>query len=608
MQSSHTSKTAYVSALLNEALSELDEDDPIIDQIIDLLTHLINTIKKKERSSRDHNSTPQTGPISQQFKGSASRTALKKPPEVKITALDQLSCSIDPISCRNQTSSCDDFSLIQDLTSPKSTTLQESSINTPKASTQHSTRSTSQVTHSYFKNLSKENKALDNKNTLDLSSQPEKLTKVPISELALYGENLLNLNLSGNAIPNLTWDFPSSLILLNISNNELSEISFPKPLPNLKLLNISCNKIRRTSGIQMCKNLEEVYFSHNKLIGVATICQLGNLTTLDISYNSISNCEDVATLSICARLTVLDLKGNPLASRENYTENIKSLLPKVQILDPESIRDFSNYSAVRAVLFSESKEQAKEALSLTLPTSKIQSASGKVLKSDPQIPRNRLVDEKLCLSIPVNLSSKVNTSKEIEQMLSNQAILADSYSEPATKRSPQSPQAKTFDLPLPIRELTPKRILRSGNQSDQYIERTPSNQRRRPSSATGIANLIRDISPSERTMNFTNTPKVQYIDSTLSFISQAENRLIRAARSEDLSFNSNCIDQDHKSVRKFTLVTQESINKLNKVQYGNPIAAMMIGPPVVNNRAPIQSKQKQKRKTTPVRKVSLSRR
>jgi hypothetical protein len=160
MQPSHSSKTAYVSALLNEALSELDEDDPIIDQIIDLLTHLINTIKKKERSSRVHNSTPQTAVISQQFKGSASRTSLKKPHEVKIAGLDQLSCSIDPISCRNQTSICDDFSLIQDLSSPKSQTFQDSSINTPKASAQHSTRSSSQVTHSYFKNLSKENKAL----------------------------------------------------------------------------------------------------------------------------------------------------------------------------------------------------------------------------------------------------------------------------------------------------------------------------------------------------------------------------------------------------------------------------------------------------------------
>jgi hypothetical protein len=294
----------------------------------------------------------------------------------------------------------------------------------------------------------------------------------------------------------------------------------------------------------------------------------------------------------------------PTPSRDNYAENINSLLPKVQILDPES----SNYYSVRAALFSESKEQVKEALSLTLPTSKIQPASGKVLKSDIQVSRGRLVDEKLCLSIPVNLSSNVNTSKEIEDMLNNIAFLPDSYSDPSTKRSPQSPQAKTFDLPLPIREMTPKRILRSVNQSEQYNERTPSNQRKRPSSAAGIAHFIRDISPSDRTMNFTNTPKVQPTDSTLSFISQAENRLIRAARSEDLSFNSNCIDQDHKPVRKFTLVTQESINKLNKVQYGNPIAAMMIGPPVVTNRAPIQSKQKQKRKTTPVRKVSLSRR
>jgi hypothetical protein len=65
------------------------------------------------------------------------------------------------------------------------------------------------------------------------------------------------------------------------------------------------------------------------------------------------------------------------------------LLPKVQILDPES----SNYYSVRAALFSESKEQVKEALSLTLPTSKIQPASGKVLKSDIQVSRGRLVDK-----------------------------------------------------------------------------------------------------------------------------------------------------------------------------------------------------------------------
>ncbi len=77
-------------------------------------------------------------------------------------------------------------------------------------------------------------------------------------------------------------EFPNSLILLNISNSEFSEISFPKLYRIL-----SFNKIRRTSGIQKCKNLEEVYFTHNILIGVAT---------LDISYNSISNCGDVPGL------------------------------------------------------------------------------------------------------------------------------------------------------------------------------------------------------------------------------------------------------------------------------------------------------------------------
>jgi len=86
----------------------------------------------------------------------------------------------------------------------------------------------------------------------------------------------------------------------------------------------------------MCPKLKEITLAHNKITTVKNLTKLANLQLLDLGFNHIENSEELTSLQYNTKLKYLNLRGNPLATEENFFEQIITLLPGIQQL-PEDV-------------------------------------------------------------------------------------------------------------------------------------------------------------------------------------------------------------------------------------------------------------------------------
>ena len=166
-----------------------------------------------------------------------------------------------------------------------------------------------------------------------------------LSEITL-GNNLRFLSIGGNLINNAHYDFPSSLIALNLSYNIITEFQPQKPLSNLKFLNLSHNLLENLLEISSIITLNEFFISSNKLSAANFLFSIKNLCLLDISHNEIENFEDLAMLSVSTRLHTLSLAGNPLHLKNGYKSSIAELFPRLIYMDPPDISSHSKYQQI----------------------------------------------------------------------------------------------------------------------------------------------------------------------------------------------------------------------------------------------------------------------
>jgi hypothetical protein len=166
-----------------------------------------------------------------------------------------------------------------------------------------------------------------------------------LSEIAM-GLNLKFLSLGGNMISNAAFEFPTSLVALNLSNNIISEFMPTKPLSNLKFLNLSYNLIENMPDITGIITLIELFVSNNKLNAANFLFSIKNLTVLDLGYNVLENFEDLAMLSVSSKLTALSLIGNPLHTKSGYMVTIKELFSRVLYLDNLDMPSLSSFKQI----------------------------------------------------------------------------------------------------------------------------------------------------------------------------------------------------------------------------------------------------------------------
>lgn len=154
------------------------------------------------------------------------------------------------------------------------------------------------------------------------------------------GAVLRCLVLSGCGLEEVPHNLPGSLSVLNLAENHIQVIEKIGELRDLHLLNFSHNRLKSIGGLYHLKELFELYLAGNHLTRVAKLFQLPNLSLLDLARNHITSVEGIIELTHNRHLTVLRLRGNPLAS---HLPPITSILPQVRFLDPPHFLAHSAY-------------------------------------------------------------------------------------------------------------------------------------------------------------------------------------------------------------------------------------------------------------------------
>jgi uncharacterized repeat protein (TIGR02543 family) len=136
--------------------------------------------------------------------------------------------------------------------------------------------------------------------------------------------NLTSLDLSHNQISDVS---PlaklTKLTDLDLSWNQISDVSPLSRLTKLTELILGDNQISDVSPLANLTNLTELDLSHNQISDVSPLAKLTNLTELELWDNQIS---DVSPLAKLTKLTTLYLEGNqisdvgPLAKLTNLTD------------------------------------------------------------------------------------------------------------------------------------------------------------------------------------------------------------------------------------------------------------------------------------------------
>ncbi|KAI9298078.1 L domain-like protein [Neoconidiobolus thromboides FSU 785] len=101
-----------------------------------------------------------------------------------------------------------------------------------------------------------------------------------------------------------------SLTFLNLSNNQLEDLSFLPKLKNLVTLNLGNNRLRILSQhVTNCVELKALILNNNQLKTIDNILSLKNLNSLVLSHNDL---EVIPNLSTLPNLTKLSISNNKL--------------------------------------------------------------------------------------------------------------------------------------------------------------------------------------------------------------------------------------------------------------------------------------------------------
>ena len=194
---------------------------------------------------------------------------------------------------------------------------------------------------SYSANLFEKIKALDNIETLDLSSNNIGNLYVLTNyfEKARYYDNRISLTLIENTEPMF-----EKLTNLNLSNNSIAGLSPLSVYPRLKYLYLSGNKLKSIQEMAGLDQLEMLDLSSNEIKHIDALEKLQKLTVLNLANNRLRN---IAALSGLAGLETLTLTGNMI---ENIQPLSKLSALQSLYLSDNRITDISSLSGLKNLL------------------------------------------------------------------------------------------------------------------------------------------------------------------------------------------------------------------------------------------------------------------
>lgn len=133
-------------------------------------------------------------------------------------------------------------------------------------------------------------------------------------------ETLLRLNANGVSIDNLTGlESTTKLNTLDLTNNNVSDISAIAGLATLRKLNLGQNKISDIWAVTGLVNLTSLNLGNNSISGISAVANLTNLTVLNLYNNSVSDISAIANLD---RLKRLQLQNNSISDISPLVANM----------------------------------------------------------------------------------------------------------------------------------------------------------------------------------------------------------------------------------------------------------------------------------------------
>ncbi|EFJ27054.1 hypothetical protein SELMODRAFT_412654 [Selaginella moellendorffii] len=172
------------------------------------------------------------------------------------------------------------------------------------------------------------------KNLSVLNCSKNELTS---TEMLAKLRELRALILNDNQITSIgAFDELVNLDTLVLSQNPISSLGTSLTrLTSLKKLSLSHCEIKDLgSSISNCLLLEELRLAHNHLKKLPKELGLNSrLRIIDVGHNSIKTFKCVKVLKQLQSLANLSLRGNPLCDEANYPDDVKSLVPDLQVFD-----------------------------------------------------------------------------------------------------------------------------------------------------------------------------------------------------------------------------------------------------------------------------------
>lgn len=152
--------------------------------------------------------------------------------------------------------------------------------------------------------------------------------------------NLVELRaliLNNNEITRVTrFDNLVKLNTIVLSHNPIRELgkSLNKQLELTKLSVSHCKIQVLGASLKRCVALEELRLAHNQLSDLPKeIERNGRLRILDLGNNNLQNWQSLQVLKSLHSLSNLNLRGSPICSVPDYEQELKNLVPTLQILD-----------------------------------------------------------------------------------------------------------------------------------------------------------------------------------------------------------------------------------------------------------------------------------
>lgn len=127
-------------------------------------------------------------------------------------------------------------------------------------------------------------------------------------------QSLTSLDLANRGIRDLNGlEHAVNLAELNLSDNEISDLSPLRPLEALRELYVARNRLASLEGLSGLKELNHLEAPENEIDSLAVVGSLPKLQALDVSYNKIASLD---AISSATNLTSLKINGNRIKRLE----------------------------------------------------------------------------------------------------------------------------------------------------------------------------------------------------------------------------------------------------------------------------------------------------